>query len=286
MFHRIRQVLPFALTLVMGVSVLVEDASAQFMSKRQFDELFPEKGRYRKSFWHFAPGITRTFSNDRHTETLLNQEDTLTYQEEYNTKGSLGLYVELGRYIRLYDWVYFEYFDYALSFKQVKGQELFEGTWSGDSLQGNTNGTRSFNDYYLGLKGGLNNVIQVGDRSFLQNTLGAGVDYRLIEGRSGAGDGFDGTYPPKFQGHLYYKFGFGWRVSEKWYVIPSLETPVLNLYKWSNGLSTLEYFHTRHRPVILSLRFLILDETPAEDCPPVPGGVDSEEKQRMFEKSQ
>ena len=52
-------------------------------------------------------------------------------------------------------------------------------------------------------------------------------------------------------------------------IIPSIETPILTFYPLEYGSSTLGYLSSRYRPIIISLKFLIL-RPKIDECPYVP----------------
>ena len=129
-----------------------------------------------------------------------------------------------------------------------------------------------FADHYIEGHFNLNNRIKVSKSSFIQNTLGIDAEYAVLRNNSS-------TAPPAFVSSLHYKFGFGYKVNKKLMIIPSIETPILTFYPLEYGSSSLGYGSSRFRPMIISLRFLILrpkmDECPY--VPPPPGGLPTDQ---------
>jgi len=68
------------------------------------------------------------------------------------------------------------------------------------------------------------------------------------------------------QGQLHAKVGFGFKPESGVMIIPSIETPILNIQPFEDGKSTLPYFNSRYRPIIISVRFLFFAQTKPEDC--------------------
>jgi hypothetical protein len=261
-------------------------AEAQFMVKGELDPLWPLQRQYKENGWFFAPGLTRTFTDGVHKGRLVG-ENGGELEYEATPKGKTGIFLEVGRYHRLENWLYFEHWDYSLAFKQLKGRERFEAQYLGRSNgTGEQEGIGTFNSYYLSANANLNHWTQITDHGFIRASVGVNADYRVIDK-----SGFEGTQgfrdpaqPPRMIGQGHAKLGYGWKVSQKWFIVPTLETPLLNVYPWEGTVSSLDVFSSRYQPVTLSVRFLIRDELPPDECPPVPGGTDSKMNKDKLEK--
>jgi hypothetical protein len=124
----------------------------------------------------------------------------------------------------------------------------------------------------------------LGSYSFLQNSLGFNVDFRFSDKRNNHANTLGHTQadPSRLLAQLHYKIGFGYKLNEKWFIIPTLETPILNLFQWDKFKSTDPMFSSRYRPIILTIRFAWLRKTGPGDCltPDVPGERD---KQKAFD---
>ncbi|MFB6257881.1 MAG: hypothetical protein ABEH38_04230 [Flavobacteriales bacterium] len=274
-------------TLAIIVFICVGSLShAQYMVEGKFEPLWPLQKQYRDNGWFFAPGLTRTLTNGAHQEKLeLDDGSKLAY--EATPRGKWGVFLEVGRYHLLQDWLYFEHWDYSLALRQLKGRESYRGVVKkrsngSDSLRG----IGTFNSYYISANANLNHWMQLTDHGFLKASIGVNADYRVID--NGVFEGKDGPRErkevPRMIGQAHFKLGWGWKISKKWFMIPSLETPILNAYPWEGAVSTLPAFSSRYRPVIFSLRFLIRNKLPPEECPPVPGGTDSKMNKEKLEK--
>ncbi len=279
--------MPRSLIVIIFLLLAYGNASSQFMVQGELDPLWPLQLQYKESGWFFAPGMTRTFTNGGHTE-LLETEDGDKFEFEATPTGKYGVFLEVGRYKLLKDDIYlFEHLDYSLAFKQLKGREGFEGSYTTrPNGGGEYSGVGSFNSYYVSANFNLNHWTQLTDKGFIRASIGLNADYRVIDATNFEGtDGpREASMPPQFIGQAHFKLGYGWKVSQKWFVIPTLETPILNAYPWDDGLSTIEAFSSRYRPVTLSLRFLIRNKLPPDECPPVPGGTDSEMNKEKLQK--
>lgn len=272
--------------LIFIMMIAANSLQAQYMSKGELEPLWPLQIQYKESGWFFAPGLTRTLTNGNHNGTLEFEENPdIDYRAE--PTGKWGVFLEVGRYKLLQNWRYFEHFDYSLAFKQLKGREHFQGSIpTASNGDPEPSGIGTFNSYYLSANFNLNHWMQLTNDGFLRASVGVNADYRVMdetgfEGRSGT---WDPAKPPELIGQAHFKLGYGWRISKKWFVVPTLETPILNAYPWDDGKSTLEVFSSRYRPITLSVRFLIRNKLPPDECPPVPGGTDSKMNKEKLEK--
>ncbi|WP_306640761.1 hypothetical protein [Sanyastnella coralliicola] len=255
------------------ISLVLFGLTAEAQSGRQHRPLYQIGGKYSPNGWHFGPGLTYMIPNaSQRTDTrLLNTEsgvDTL-YSGTFDAAGKLGLYLEVGRQHFVKDPVFVHYFDFGLHWKQFRASENFNGRVNtGDSLLVSVNNQGSFSHGYLGIYGNANHITQLNDWSFLQFSLGANVDYRLIDRRTYEGPELLNTVEEAgpLQAQLHAKLGYGIRLESGVFIIPTIETPILNIYPFYDGKSTLPMFNTRYRPIILSVRILLFSYQKVGDC--------------------
>ena len=275
-------------TFISSLSAQESKRARKQRTGRKNTELVDFSGRYKLSGWHFAPGVDYTLTRFKNTEeTLIDRNDTL-YNATFDPNGKFGLYLEVGRY-RLFKYGrLFNYMDYSLAYKAIKGTEDFTGNMTiestGSSL-GITEGGGVFKQKYLLGNINFSNVKQLGSYSFLQNSLGLNVDFRFADKRSYEGSTFahNQADPSRLLAQLHYKIGFGYKLNERWFIIPTLETPILNLFQWDKFKSTDPMFSSRYRPIILTIRLAWLRKVGPGDCltPNVPGERD---KQKAFDQ--
>lgn len=226
--------------------------------------------------WYIAPGITLTpklnfFKYEPETQV---QNDSGTYSAlDLNQQSKIGAYLEVGRYKLLSSKKLISYIDYGLAYKWLRGGQTYDLEYNPvNPLLGNdtTSFTQGFNLHNITAHFNANNVIGINKNFFIQNTLGANIDYTFIRKvKTDDGTPFASTYqeqPPRFGAQIHYKFGLGFRFSELIYLIPSVEVPVLNAWKFEGGRSTLGFFNSRYRPIIISLRIAWLTKP---SCPKV-----------------
>ena len=231
--------------LVISVSTFAQKRGKKnYMNSRQTKTVFPDPFEYEINGWFLAPGITYTATLPGKQEKEINAVPTTI-----ENKGKFRFYIGGGRYRFLEYWYLFKYMDYGLGYKWLAGEEST-----------NPGSTNSFSDHHATAFINFNNIIDVSDIGFLQNTIGGNVDYQFIQNRTGVG-------PDNLIAQLHYKLGFGWKPTKKLLIIPAVEVPIVSfLPRLPNP--TLNYFNSEFEPLIISLRFLFL--RPKRDfCPPV-----------------
>ncbi len=253
------------------VFLMAVAANAQGLMQRKHPDIFPLDGKMKRSGFYIGPGITWTLTrfSDKEEE-ILRDHDTV-YTATFHPKGALGLYLEAGWFIATRDPVILDYWDFGVAYKQLKGSESFEGIVAkGDSI-GLYAGEGTFNDQHVTVQVNANKLFCVKDYRFIQATLGANGDYRF----SGARD-FAGTtapvaqeFPPQIIGQLHFKLGFGFKLTQRLMIIPAIETPIFSVVPTDKGFGQLQWFSSRYRPLILSVRFLFLRYPNGWACPQV-----------------
>jgi len=225
-------------------------------------------GRYKMSGWLIEPGATWDMTRFRNPEEQYNDQTI-----KVNPGGKIGAYLGIGRYNFFYEGGRFiNYLDYSVAYKMLRGKEEItgaisaEGKYSHNFLLGNFN---------------INNIWQLSDRTFIQNSVGANIDWRFITRQEHTGPNAD-LNPSKIVANIHYKFGFGFKINKRLFVIPTLETPILNVYNFEKFKSTWGIFNSRYRPLILSVRFAWLRPVGKADCPPVYANPDDKDAQENF----
>jgi hypothetical protein len=230
--------------------------------------------KYRPSGWLIAPGLTYNFTNlKRFDEAFTSADSSLSLSTR--PLGRLGLYFEVGRFhLMPEESRLIHYIDYSLAYKALKGKELYGVT--------STNGVETieydqkgrYKNGMVTLNFNANNVYQLSRFNFIQNSLGFNVDYRFINKQRDflpLPRVIDGAYPPALTAQLHYKLGFGFKMTDKWFLIPSIETPILNVLPFENGKAQWNIFDVNYHPIIISVRMAWLKEQQGLACPK-PGG--------------
>lgn len=238
---------------------------------RQRPALYGENSFQNKG-WMFAPGITLMPSSTGNKFQTLYGEGELSndtiYSGKFDPSSKIGVYAEVGRHKFIEDVYVLHHLDYGVHFKLLRGKEKFAGEVNNGAQLIPTTNESSFSDGSVGAFINASNIIQILDNAWIQNSLGLNFDYRIIANRNTSG--FYGNIPQQFPGdmlfQLHYKLGFGFKVDPGLYVMPMVETPILNLYPTLDGKSNLGYFSNRYRPIIISIRVMFLDRTEGRKC--------------------
>ena len=240
-------------------------------------------GNYHNKGWFVGAGATYILATPGQKDVLIHDEesagpDTLL-SGQYNSKGNFGLYIELGKFHFFEYHPIVDYVDYGIAYKSLKGSEELIGQELMGSTMQDIYQSGTFNDGFLGLFFNANHIHQISDKSFLQLGLGLNADYRILERSEYAGVSALSSYevhtPLNIQGHA--KVSFGYRAESGLFIVPSLETPIINAYPFENGKSTMGYFNSRYRPLILSVKFMFWKKRKPADCVGKPNGKRGEQ---------
>jgi hypothetical protein len=260
-----RRSLLIFLVLLSGLSVV---AQGRYDRKRK--DIIPLEGQAKRIGWFVAPGLTYTLPRFKdEEEEVLRSADTV-YTTTYDPDGRLGFYLEGGLTWYTRDPVVVDYFDVGLAYKNLRGSESYAGTLvRGDSASTMT-GEGSFAERLLTFNANANKFIPTFDYQFVQLSLGANVDYRLGSDYAHTGDSLlnGHTFPPDLMAQLHFKLGYGFKLTGNLILIPALETPIFSFVPEDEGLGQLQWFSSRYRPIIFSVRFLFLRARDGFDCPP------------------
>lgn len=247
-----RAILLFTLAIVSGVSF------GQNLFGRKDRALIDFNGKWKMSGWHFAPGITHQLTRFSNKEEAIEVDDD-TRTITFDPAGKIGVYLEVGRYNIFYKGGnFFNYMDYSLAYKMLRGKEEYTGDLSGESKYSHNFLLGNFN---------INNVFQLSDYTFLQNSIGVNVDWRFSSREKGSP--LSDHRPSSITGQIHYKIGYGIKATKRLFIIPQLEVPILNVHNFEKFKSTWGVFNSRYRPLILSVRFAWLRPVGKGACPKV-----------------
>lgn len=257
------------LTLLLFCLITALASNAQ--SGRQKPKLYGSNS-YKDKGWFFAPGITYTpgVSGNRF-ETLRGvgdlSNDTI-FSGRFDPKGGFGFYAEVGRHHFIENIYLINHIDYGAHFKMLRGSERYVGAVGNAGSLVETTNNASFSESFAGAFFNASNILQITDNAWVHNSIGVNIDYRVISSRSLSG--FYGAIPQSFPAdltaQLHYKIGVGFKLDNGLYVLPMIETPILNLYQFERAKSTLPYFSSEYRPLILTIRVMFLDKTADRKC--------------------
>lgn len=243
------------LSLLIITLSLFTTTNAQDIFGRTKKDLI-EYRTYKMGGWMFAPGLTYTLPRVPKDE-----------ERDIDPNGRLAVYAEVGRFQIFYEGGnFFNYFDFSLAYKRLSGAEEFNDLKS------------VFKQNFAVANFNLNNIIQLSDYTFIQNSIGANVDYKFSEKYDNTNlSGNENT--DNLLASLHYKIGYGIKAKNNLFIIPSIEVPILNFLEWENGKSTYGIFSSRYRPFIFSVRFAFLRERGRMACPD--NGLSPEDKKKQ-----
>lgn len=242
---------------------------------RELRPIYAPGGSYRSSGWFFSPGAASMLPTPR-AEQLTGFDTQLVpdtiFSGEFRRDGRWGLCLEGGRHHFLRWRGPFDHFDYGFSYKMLRGTDEFQGALYGGNSPVSYAAQASFTDSYVAAFANLSNILQVSNRVWFQNALGVNIDYRVSASRGGTGViGTDWLFPAALPAQLHYKFGIGWKPEPGIFIMPMIETPLLNFNEWEGIKGTLPYFTGRYRPILITLRIQWLSKIPARECEGQPG---------------
>jgi hypothetical protein len=275
---------------------LIWSADLWSQSSRQLTPIYVNGTAYKNKGWFFSPGITTMFASGRNEGALeladpVDLRDTL-YSGQFQRRGKIGLYLEGGRHKFIDNFYLINHIDYGAHFKMLRGKESFNGDIksSGTVLIPATYDAK-FSESFVGAFVNVSNIMQVSNDKWIQNSIGANGDFRVISRRNVEGVPLTPfyNYPSNLLFQLHYKIGFGWKPEPGIYIMPMIETPILSVFPFDDGKSSLQYFVGRYRPIIFTIRIQFLDKTESRKCEGQPGGkpkkVDKEKPGKSKSKS-
>jgi hypothetical protein len=252
---------------------------------RKKKDAFPQTPRFEKTGWYFGLGANYPLN----VATIKEEEGTkigdTTFATNSNPSGQLGTFAEFGRYHMIENLYFFRYWNYGLNYRWIHGKERFENQGITPTGNGPVElGENSFSDHFLNAHIEISGVNKLSDKTFLQHTIGVQAGYAILSKRSYSTNlpGLEQKTQNRLHSYVYYRLGWGARVSKKLIMIPSIEVPLLNAYTFNSGRYDMPYFNSHYWPITFSVRFLLCRPYRLKSCPPVdalglPDGFDKDE---------
>ena len=236
---------------ILTIVLISTSVFGQFHKKKN-RPLVELDGTYKMHHFYISPGLTFMLPNEMERLGGIRNDSI-------NPRGRLAYLIELGGY-KIFNGGgnIFNYMDYGLSYKKLSGSEIIKPT-----------DTKSiFKKRFLSFNYNINNIYQLNDTKFIQSSIGANLDFMLFEKQP------DPSLTYLYRSNrlllsFHLKLGYGMKFQNRLFIIPTLETPILNIKQWENGKSTYGIFNSRYRPLLLKARILWLKRPKRGDCPPV-----------------
>lgn len=229
--------------------------------------------------WYFGMGLSFMAPYLKVTDTQSADSLSNNYRQDYTAKptGKLGFCAEIGKF-KMNPKKRINYVDYGLMYKWLRGGEKFtqERFVNGSSVSSQTT-KASFSDHVISAHLNLGYRYNRDEKTFFVNGLGLNADYFFATSRK------DGLSLPNsstnfvgpFNAEIHYFFGVGIKTNSRVVVFPTIETPIFGIYPFNHIKATHDHFNTRSRPILLKVKFLILEKD-SKSCPKVfnPMGMD------------
>ncbi|MBI3136597.1 MAG: hypothetical protein HYZ14_18120 [Bacteroidetes bacterium] len=270
--------------LILFVSV---SASGQFVddfnrsqSKREKDMKGSPFGKNRRdAIWSHSQSQHRGlgwFINPGLTYMLGNSADDSNRPYDLTPTGLPGYYLEAGmEHLFKKDQKIVHYFDWGLGVKHFGGQEKY-------AVEGSQATRGQFNFGSAFLRADIHNVWQISMFNFIDQSLGFNVDYRIYGGNEDANylSPLASNNQGKLVAQLHYTFGFGYKVDDGFFIVPSFQTPILTIVSFDDFNPSHHWFNSRYQPMIFTLKFAWL--FPKKGCPSVDGMDDDEQRNNNY----
>lgn len=243
---------------------------SQFSDKKNWGDAIwsPNASHYRPLGWHIDPGVTYMFGNSPQ-----GQSDA----SKLTPSGLPGYYLEVGlEHLFKKQGKIFHYFDWGLGIKHFGGQEKLKDA-SGNATRG------QFNFGNVFLRAAIHNVAQLSLWNFIDQSIGLNVDYRIYGGKP------DADYTPpagydnqgKLVAQLNYSIGWGLKVRDGFFIVPTIQTPILTAFQWNGFNPSHKWFNSRYQPAIFTVKFAWLFPKKGCNVPTDPNGKKQSDQFQM-----
>lgn len=248
------------------------DGSQQFEEKLNWGDAIYAYGssHYRPFGLHIDPGVTYMIGNSA-------ADKGQTYN--LTASGLPGYYFGFGMQ-HLFKKVHLEqdpaspfYFDWDLGVKHFGGREKYS--------EGASKTSTAFNFGNLFAKASFHGVIQVNPWYFIDQSLGLNFDFRIYGGKKTVNPPLGGQSELRPVLGLNYTIGWGIKLREGLFLIPTLQMPVMKFLRWGGMNPSHIWFNSRYEPAIFTLKLGWL--FPKRGCPSVFDGGEGKEQNERYE---
>jgi len=264
--NKITQIVVFALTILIGSDLCAQ--AGQY--KGSSPEFFPEISNYSSNGWYITPGVTYMAgigSSDRQTLGV----DTIQIQVQ-EPQGQVGAFLQLGRFHGI-DSRWLTYIDFGVDLRWLRGlhNRRVETRLGADNPEWMVaEGGANFSDLWLGVSFNATLAKPLTNSVFLHHSFGINANYAVLRSSNLSPVHAATTteaQPSEINGQLHYKLGVGFKLGRGWYIIPTVETPIIGVYDWNGAIPSLKYFDTYYQPILFGITIMKSDRKKPEDCP-------------------
>lgn len=232
-------------------------------------DVYSDRGNYAGTGWYFTPGVTYTLGIDQSERTQL-APDTLMIRKD-TPRGMPGAFFQVGRFHKL-DNKWINYIDYGLDLRWLRGQhhrevEIKQGiedpTWLVATGDGH------FSDLWLGVSANASFARHLNQSVFITHSIGVNGNYAVVRDFRATGiyGGAEDLQHPEISAQLHYKLGIGFSLGRGWWLVPTVETPILGIHAWHDGIPALKFFDNYYQPILFGIQLVRQDRKRPEDCP-------------------
>ncbi len=261
---KLKFVASFALLLVLSLG-----AQAQMQKNR--GDIFPHYGNYEKKGWIVQPGFSYMLRPLKQTQSRLWVASDSVYDVSFNAKGRIGPVLEIGRFYAIETSKIISYVDFSVGGKMLRGQETFEAVLDDpDRAQPYVvEGVGTYSQTYVTASFNATNTLALSKSMAVHNSLGINGDYSFasVYEYDVQDIPVEQNEPTNFIFQAHYKLGFGFKVSQSVFVVPSVEVPILTMYEYDDMKSNTLIFNSRYRPFLFRINVMVLDKKADRKCP-------------------
>ncbi len=231
-------------------------------------DVFEESSSHARNGWYLTPGVTHLLGIGRDHRAGLGE---LTIIQHNKAIGQTGAFLQFGRFHALNSrWINFV--DYGLDVRWLRGAHEREV----ESRMNNvfpdwtlSSGTASFSDLWLGATVNASFARHINRSLFISHSLGVNANYAVLRDMNMDGLVYlmDNTIPPELSVQLHYKLGVGFNIGRGWYLMPTIETPILGILAWNDAIPSFEYLNAHYQPILIGVQIMKRDRRKPADCP-------------------
>lgn len=246
--------LAFSLFILTGFAI---PANAQLNK-----DLFPLDRQFKRGGFYIAPELNYLLTISDFEETASDNQGSYNYKVE--PAGDFGYGLEIGWFHSFSRHRFVDYLEMGIGYRNFKGSAEHTGNYKSDTLRSSFSSSNTLSVQLAQLSFRATHVIQTGRHSLFTQSLGLNGNYffseKYIRDNPRYIQRFESfSNNPLIQLHL--ALGYAFQVSKKVLLIPSIESPLLNVYPIELR-SGFEFFSAAYQPLIFKLRIQLLREDP------------------------
>ncbi|MEZ4890949.1 MAG: hypothetical protein R2779_10505 [Crocinitomicaceae bacterium] len=220
-----------------------------------------------------------------------------SYQLTTKANGIPGIFAEIGmihlpqkrsKLSQAWNYIFISYIDWGIGFKMLNGAETTRISQL-DPVTGNVLNTAeqtgTFNNLFVTARVAVHKNFYIGKKYFIDNGFGVNVDFNFKRNTTNYTPFVENAVPGKHyfhepvMAHIHYELGFGFRLSRRSMLIPSVQVPIFGIYEWRKGASDFKWFDSNYYPMLVKVKWTYLFEKKVKGC--APARVNDQDKNTM-----